>query len=104
MYLIINKQQFNYQTNMDKNTDIAYSFYKKVFNQSEFNEIAKWTNDTYYNSDGIYREPKVDTMEERIAFIRQFSGNLTAMAWLNYYYSVLLDLFFPYSVFSHFSD
>ena len=73
---------------MDKNTDIAYSFYKKVFNQSEFNEIVKWTNDTYYNSDGIYREPKVDTMEERIAFIRQFSGNLTAMAWLNYYDSI----------------
>ena len=73
---------------MDKNTDIAYSFYKKVFNQNEFNEIKKWNNDTYYNSDGIYREPKVDTMEERIAFIRQFSGNLTAMAWLNYYDSI----------------
>ena len=73
---------------MDNNTDIAYIFYKKVFKQSEFNEIAKWNNDTYYNSDGIYREPKVDTMEERITFIRQFSGNLTAMAWLNFYDSI----------------
>ena len=70
--------------NVDNNIDIAYSFYNKVFKQSEFNEIVKWNNDTYYNSDGIYREPKVDTMEERIALIRQFSGNLTAMAWLNY--------------------
>ena len=73
---------------MGRNTYIAYRFYKKVFNKSEFNEIAKWTNDTYYNSDGIYREPKVDTIEERIAFISQFSGNLTAMAWLNYYDSI----------------
>lgn len=74
------------------NTDIAYNFYKKVFNQSEFNEISKWTNDKYYNSDGIYHDPKVDTMEERIAFIHQFSGNLTAMAWLNYYMSLSTDM------------
>ena len=73
---------------MDRNTDIALNFYNKVCNQREFYEIAKWTNDTYYNSDGRYREPKLDTMEERIAFIRQFSGNLTAMAWLNYYDSI----------------
>ena len=79
----------NIEKNIEKNKDIAYSFYNKVFNQSEFNEIAKWTNDTYYNSDGMYREPKVDTMEERIAFIRKFSSNLTAMAWLNYYDSLI---------------
>ena len=73
---------------MDKNTDIAYRFFNEVSNQKEFYEMIKWTNDTYYNSDGMYREPKLDTMEERIAFIRQFSGNLTAMAWLNYYDSI----------------
>lgn len=73
---------------MDKNTDIAYRFFNEVSNRTEFYEMIKWTNDTYYNSDGMYREPKLDTMEERIAFIRQFSGNLTAMAWLNYYDSI----------------
>lgn len=73
---------------MDKNTDIAYRFFNEVSDSTEFYEMIKWTNDTYYNSDGMYREPKLDTMEERIAFIRQFSGNLTAMAWLNYYDSI----------------
>jgi hypothetical protein len=68
--------------------EIAYMFYKDVYNRDEHNEISKWTNDTYYNSDGIYREPKLDTMEELIAFIKQFSGNLTAMAYLNYYDSL----------------
>lgn len=68
--------------------ELAYKFYKEVYNRKEHYAISKWTNDTYYNSDGIYREPKLDTMEERIAFIKQFSDNLTAMAYLNYYDSL----------------
>ena len=67
----------------------AYSYYKKVFNQKEYYEMNKWVNDTYYNSDGIYHEPKLDTMEEKIAFINKFKDNLTAMAWFNYYESLV---------------
>ena len=70
------------------NDELAYIFYKKVFNQNEWNEVQIWNNNTYYNGDNVYRLPKVDTMEERIAFINQFNNNLTAMAWLNYFDSL----------------
>lgn len=66
------------------NDEIAYNFYHSVKNREEWTAVQVWNNNKYYNGDGIYREPKLDTMEEQIEFIKEFNGNLTAMAYLNY--------------------
>lgn len=79
-------------TNDEIAEDIAMHLYKSVYNQKEKDEIDVWNNNKYYNGDGIYRLPKLDTVEEKIEFIKQFSGNLTAMAWLNYINSLDLTI------------
>lgn len=64
--------------------ELAYNFYHKVKNEKEWYAVQVWNNNKYYNGDGLYREPKLDTMEERIEFIKEFKDNLTAMAYLNF--------------------